>query len=70
MNHIAIHESENSDKVVKFKPYTDFKRHIVDMYENGNIDGFYYGAEGEIFVKDIWGEVHENVTTFGQVKID
>ncbi len=45
---IAVHESQGSDKVMKFLTENDVQDSIVNLVENGNLTGLYYNEEGEI----------------------
>jgi len=55
---IAIHESKNSDKVIKFIPLTveslseycskKYARTIIHEHENGSVWGLYFTPSGKI----------------------
>lgn len=42
---IAIHESSNSDRVIKFLPLTSFSETFQAAYANGDIYGVYFEGE-------------------------
>lgn len=61
MNQVAVHESENSEKVVKFINQDLLNKEVNDLIENGNLYGIYFDEDGEMVAKDIWGEIHKNI---------
>lgn len=62
MRTIAVHESQNSEKVVRFIEQELLNDNIASMLENGCIVGLYYDENSEIVAEDIWGDIHTNVT--------
>lgn len=58
---VAIHESQKSDKVVKFINQDSLKEEISKFIENGYLHGLYYDENGNIVAEDIWGDVYENI---------
>lgn len=61
MNQVAVHESENSEKVVKFINQDLLNKEVNDLIENGNLYGIYFDEDGGMVAKDIWGEIHKNI---------
>lgn len=61
MNQVAVHESENSEKVVMFINQDVLNVEINDLIESGNLHGIYFDENGEMVAKDIWGDVHQNI---------
>ena len=61
MNNLAVHESENSEKVVKFIDQDVLNVEINNLIENGNLHGIYFDENGEMVAKDVWGDVHQNI---------
>lgn len=61
MNQVAVHESENSEKVVMFINQDFLNVEINDLIESGNLHGIYFDENGEMVAKDIWGDVHQNI---------
>ena len=60
-NAIPIHESENSEKVVKFIELEHFTYAFQEAYNNNQVHGCYFDENGKIVYKDIWGDVEENI---------
>ena len=60
-NQVAVHESQNSEKVVKFINQDSLNEEIYNLIESGNLNGLYFDENGNIVAEDIWGDVHENV---------
>jgi hypothetical protein len=58
---IAVHESEKSDRVIKFINQDSLNEETSNLIENGNLYGLYYNENGEIVAEDIWGDIHEIV---------
>lgn len=61
MNQVAVHESENSEKVVMFINQDVLNVEINDLIESGNLHGIYFDENGEMVAKDIWSYVHQNI---------
>ena len=61
MNQVAVHESENSEKVVMFINQDFLNVEINDLIESGNLHGIYFDENGEMVAKDIWSYVHQNI---------
>lgn len=61
MNQVAVHESENSEKVVKFINQDLLNKEVNDLIENGNLYGIYFDEDVKMVAKDIWGEIHKNI---------
>lgn len=59
-NQVAVHEAQNSEKVVKFINQDSLNNEISSLIENGNLHGLYYDENGNIVAEDIWGDVHES----------
>lgn len=60
----AVHESRESDRVVKFLTGEQFTPSIQRMMENGQIYGVYYNETGELVAEDIWQEVHAHILNY------
>lgn len=60
-NQIAVHESQNSDKVVKFINQDFLNEEGLNLIKIGGLEGLYYDENGNIVAQDIWGDVHENI---------
>jgi hypothetical protein len=52
---VAIHESKNSEKVVRFENLSNFKKPFRKAYDNGCIHGVYENKAGNVVAVDIWG---------------
>jgi len=61
VNQIAVHESKNSNRVIKFINQDRLNSEIHSLIENGNLYGLYYNENGNLVAEDIWGDVHEKV---------
>lgn len=60
-NQVAVHEAQNSDKVVKFINQDSLKEEVSNIIENGSLQGLYYDVNGNLVAEDIWGDVYENI---------
>ncbi|HET8963754.1 MAG TPA: hypothetical protein VFM99_07650 [Chitinophagales bacterium] len=60
-NSIAVHESETSEKVVKFIELEHFTQGFQDMYNNNTVDGVYFNDKGKIVCRDTSGDIEENI---------
>jgi hypothetical protein len=60
-NQVAVHEAQNSEKVVKFINQDSLNEETQSLIWNGNLHGLYYDKNGKIVAEDIWGDVHENI---------
>ena len=54
----AIHESKNSEKVVKFIDSSELNQKAQKAIYNGEVVGFYYTAKGNIRFQDVWNQTH------------
>lgn len=64
IHQIPVHESRNSDKVIKFYTEKDVNDTIVSLIENGELWGLYYTKEsGDSFVvaEDKEGHIIEDI---------
>lgn len=55
---IAIHESENSERVIRFVNIEGLPDNIQKLYNNGSLYGIYLKG-GLIIAKDIWEVEHQ-----------
>ncbi len=58
---IAIHESKDSEKVIKFINTNELTEEMVKFQESGWLWGLCYDEDGKVVAVDNWGETHENV---------
>lgn len=58
---IAIHESKNSDKVIRFLDETKFTESFLTTYNIGLINGCFYLEDGSIAADDIYGDTMLNI---------
>ena len=57
---IAIHESQDSDKVVEFISLSEFTEEFQKAYNNNLVWGCFY-QEGEIVSQDTDGDIFEGI---------
>ena len=60
-NYEAVHESCDSERVVRFINQNSLTERICNMIENGDLYGLYLDDTGSIVAKDIHGDIHENI---------
>ncbi len=60
-NQVAVHASQNSDKVVKFINQDSLIEEVSNLIENGNLQGIYLNENKEMVAEDIWGDIHQNI---------
>lgn len=56
-NRIAVHESANSTKIIRFIDAEEFPE-AAYLQENGALHGVYENAAGHLVAADIWGNEH------------
>ena len=57
-NLIAIHESKDSDKVVKFINQNILNKDIKRLIDMGGLYGLYLNEDGVLGAQDIWGNTY------------
>lgn len=60
-NQVAVHASQNSDKVVKFINQDSLTEEVSNLIDNGNLQGIYLNENKEMVAEDIWGDIHQNI---------
>lgn len=60
-NAVPIHESENSDKVIKFIELEHFTFAFQEAHHNNEVHGCFYDEYGKIVYKDIWGDINGDI---------
>lgn len=61
MNKVAVHKSENSEKVIRFINQDVLNVEIKNLIENGSLHGIYLDENDEMVAKDIWGNILQNI---------
>lgn len=55
----AIHESKNSETIVKFIDSSELNKKAQKAIYNGEVVGFYYTPSGNIRYTDVWNQTHK-----------
>lgn len=59
---VAIYESENSNKVVKFLLSKRFTDNFIKIRDNGLLDKCYLDENNNVLAKETSGTVHSKIT--------